>query len=837
MKWPFASKQKALEHHLIEEVKKLKDQLEDNELDDELRELEFKSYNTSNSSSSISGLYGIVDEFYDKSHLQRLYGTETWFFIAVHTIAKSIASLPIKLEKRKIINQNVTQSDGTVDKIQKETWIDASGEPEHTILCHPNGVQSAVEFWMLIIIDLMATGDAFIYVDKGEAEDSQLEDEQNTSRGRLRQALNSARKIKVRSLYRLSSGLVRPVPAEDDRRILGGYQINTEGGIYTFEADEVIHIRLPNPNDAFFGLSPIIPVMKNLLLDKYSAEHMIRFYKQGARLGGVIKTGKKLTKEQLTRLERVFESNFTGKRNHHKTLILPEGMEYSTIEQNPGETSLLEFLKANKEPVLAAYNMPPIKVGLLDGATFSNALIQDKTYYNDTINPICRIVEDAINQHGSIITKAREMKFSFSFDEIEALKEDELKNSQAAKGMLDAGMSINEVRERVWKLGPVEDGELIPAVENLKKPAHPIFGPKSTEPTETKDVTNAQNDLAGLSDVMPTVGTFETRVSELVAQAIHSGIDASIAVPKAIEQAMLEGFTPTRQGEEPTEDQKKTEASQQQAPFTKEYLIEFQKATTGEGVDHIIEERLNETKAFFDRLEKYLLKKIKKQTKSFKVKADITDKDLEDFLADEMNRLYESDMKAMRHGYKASISSRPLTFPNEKAHAILKDIGGDHITSITETTRKRINSILSDSYEEQAAPGEIASRIRDVFSDFSSGRAMTIARTETLSAVSLGQDLKAQEFKAQYPKEAARMKRIWITAQDDRVRDTHAELDGQMVELGESFANGLKFPRDPDGEAGEIINCRCTSIEYFPEDEEEIMNTLEEGSPLADAVE
>jgi uncharacterized protein with gpF-like domain len=330
------------------------------------------------------------------------------------------------------------------------------------------------------------------------------------------------------------------------------------------------------------------------------------------------------------------------------------------------------------------------------------------------------------------------------------------------------------------------------------------------------------------------------RVSELVAQAIHSGVDASIAVPKAIEQAILEGFTPIQPKVEEPEDQKKTEEVVQQkpnVPFTKEFLIDHLKATTGEGVEHLIQERLNETQAFFKRLQKVLTKKAKEKSKSFKIKADeISEKDLEEFLQKEMERLYNSDLKAMQHGYKSSISTRPLTFPNEKAIEQLREVGADHITSITETTRKQINALLADSYEEQATAAEIASRIKDAFDNISSGRAMTIARTETLTAVSLGQDLKAQEFREAYPKEAAKMKRIWISAQDERVRDSHVELDGEMVDYGEKFANGLKFPRDPDGEAGEIINCRCTSIEYFPEDEDEIMSTLDDGSPLADSV-
>jgi hypothetical protein len=273
-------------------------------------------------------------------------------------------------------------------------------------------------------------------------------------------------------------------------------------------------------------------------------------------------------------------------------------------------------------------------------------------------------------------------------------------------------------------------------------------------------------------------------------------------------------------------------------------LIDFQKATTGEGVDGLINERLVETEAMFDRMMKYFLKKTKK-AKAGKTKIEgeddgftlISDLDLEEFIADETSRLYEADQKAMRHGYKQSISSRPLTFPNEKAALMLKNVAAKKITSITQTTRNHIKNIIVDSYGEQATPQEISARIRDVFPAIKASRGMTIARTETLSAVSLGQDLKAQEFKERFPKEAANMKRIWITAQDDKVRDSHIPLDGKTVDLGEPFENGLMFPRDPAGDASEIINCRCTSIEYFPEDEAEIKETLADGSSLADDVE
>lgn len=58
-----------------------------------------------------------------------------------------------------------------------------------------------------------------------------------------------------------------------------------------------------------------------------------------------------------------------------------------------------------------------------------------------------------------------------------------------------------------------------------------------------------------------------------------------------------------------------------------------------------------------------------------------------------------------------------------------------------------------------------------------------------------------------------KMSKIWITAGDNRVRHSHAMLDGREIALDGTFDNGCKRPRDPDGVASEICNCRC-SLKY-----------------------
>jgi hypothetical protein len=60
--------------------------------------------------------------------------------------------------------------------------------------------------------------------------------------------------------------------------------------------------------------------------------------------------------------------------------------------------------------------------------------------------------------------------------------------------------------------------------------------------------------------------------------------------------------------------------------------------------------------------------------------------------------------------------------------------------------------------------------------------------------------------------------RVWITARDDRVRDTHVETDGQAIPDNlrfklpstHGFGHDLaRYPRDPELPTAQSINCRC----------------------------
>lgn len=51
---------------------------------------------------------------------------------------------------------------------------------------------------------------------------------------------------------------------------------------------------------------------------------------------------------------------------------------------------------------------------------------------------------------------------------------------------------------------------------------------------------------------------------------------------------------------------------------------------------------------------------------------------------------------------------------------------------------------------------------------------------------------------------------------DSRTRDSHRQLDGEVVGDDGKFSNGLRYPGDPEGPAAEVWNCRCTLVAALP---------------------
>lgn len=101
-------------------------------------------------------------------------------------------------------------------------------------------------------------------------------------------------------------------------------------------------------------------------------------------------------------------------------------------------------------------------------------------------------------------------------------------------------------------------------------------------------------------------------------------------------------------------------------------------------------------------------------------------------------------------------------------------------------------------------------------SDLLYSRGETVARTEAMSALHAGQrEMYEQAIRDGYVSNDE-IEREWSNSGDNRVRESHRDMDGQTVKFDEPFVTpdgaNLMYPGDPNGPAEEVINCRCYEI-------------------------
>ena len=92
-------------------------------------------------------------------------------------------------------------------------------------------------------------------------------------------------------------------------------------------------------------------------------------------------------------------------------------------------------------------------------------------------------------------------------------------------------------------------------------------------------------------------------------------------------------------------------------------------------------------------------------------------------------------------------------------------------------------------------------------------RSEVIARTESLRAAHEGTQEAFRQAREDGEIEADTLEQTWVTAKDERVRDSHTTMNGQVRAMDEAFISGngnlLKYPGDIDAPPSETIQCRC----------------------------
>lgn len=159
----------------------------------------------------------------------------------------------------------------------------------------------------------------------------------------------------------------------------------------------------------------------------------------------------------------------------------------------------------------------------------------------------------------------------------------------------------------------------------------------------------------------------------------------------------------------------------------------------------------------------------------------------------------------------------PTTFENGYREFIarwLVNNAGQKITSVREELVQYLIKFIAKGIEEGKDIRTISRELQKhiLSRGFYRYQILRIVRTETTAAANFGAIQAGESSRIIWEKE-------WISSHDARTRRKpddqfdHYEIDGMRVGKGEKFnvqGDLLDYPGDPNGQPGNVINCRCT---------------------------
>jgi HK97 family phage portal protein len=147
--------------------------------------------------------------------------------------------------------------------------------------------------------------------------------------------------------------------------------------------------------------------------------------------------------------------------------------------------------------------------------------------------------------------------------------------------------------------------------------------------------------------------------------------------------------------------------------------------------------------------------------------------------------------------------SKPLSV-TERMQKIMDKRAKFYAQTTTDTTFTKLEVALTEGFGANETIVELTDRVKGVFTELKTSRAELIARTESTVSNNEGLIEGYRQSEVVTGKE-------WVAVMDNRTREEHAMLDGEIVDLNGVFSNGLSYPSEP--------NCRCLIGPAMEDDE------------------
>ena len=550
----------------------------------------------------------------------------------------------------------------------------------------------------------------------------------------------------------------------DENNAITAYVYDTRGkrGKLRLAPEQVVHFRTFNPKSNVWGVGEIEAARLSADQDYMASVYNRSFFTNSAMPGGIIKlpAGESLTETQWTALRSRWNDMHQGPAKGFRIAALEGGAEFEAISLTHKDMLFLEQRKWSRGEILACFKVPPSELGIFDDVQKAVQESVERGFWNKTLLPVMRLIEDTLRAQFFLPLDEERTWGKFDLSGVAAFQKNTADLIAQAQQLWGMGMPLAQINTYLGMELPEFDGADQGYMSLGVAPVGTLPGEAWANPAAGATSVNSETAEKAAADAM-------ARVALDAAEA-----NSRDALPHTPEEAaewesFVRAITPSERGMQES------------------------------------------VRAYLNRVKKWLAEQLKGagDVAAIPVEAlmlaDKWDDELRGLAAEHYRRIVET----VKPRVEARLGKIGIDFElNLKDKRLVEFLRGKElkIVDINDRIRNGVREALAEAQEKLLTVNELQESIFAVMQD-SRARSLRIARTETASAAN-GTEYVAHRI-------AGVEQHALIAAMDENTRDSHLACMRQgAIEVGKEFVNGLRFPGDPRGEAGEICNCRCLLI-------------------------
>ena len=301
-------------------------------------------------------------------------------------------------------------------------------------------------------------------------------------------------------------------------------------------SSKVKHIKLFNPLDDYYGMSPIQASSVDIDQHNLANKHNVNLLQNGARPSGAVifnpkdETGGhvQLTDVQRNQLMNDVNQRFSGTGNAGKPMLLEGDFDWKEMGLSPKDMDFIQLKNMSAKDIALVYGVPSQLIGIPDSQTYSNFAEAKLALYNETIIPLLDRIQGDMNEWLVPMFNEQGLELRYDIDSIPAMAEQRKRVFESVTaGVRDGILTRNEAREQLG-YEPIEGADSLLVQANLM----PLnLADDMTEENISEDIPEEvvpeeliENEDSDIDDIIKAISDINTTPTDSMVVEAKKGI-------------------------------------------------------------------------------------------------------------------------------------------------------------------------------------------------------------------------------------------------------------------------------------------------------------------------